>query len=173
MKDHIPLVKPSQKAKKQPWLNSDAILPCAEKRKAFKKWTYCKTERNWQTYAEKRNKATRSCRATKVNFERELASSIKTDPKSFHSYVRSQLKSKSHIADLESQDGSLLSSEVQKAEVLNSFCSSAVKKKPSSLKTDKSPDMGAIHPFLFKECASEICDSVADLFNLLFHCFSR
>jgi len=171
------------------------LLPVRKKRSAFKKWNFCKTEHNWQLYAEKRNKATRSCRFAKRNFERELAGNLKTDPKSFHSYVRSQLKSKTHIADLESQDGSLLSSDVQKAELLNSFFSSVftnedvshiptmedrnfetflediyispsdVEKKLDKLKSNKSPGIDSIHPLLLKECAHELSEVLADMFN--------
>ena len=109
--------------------------------------------------------------------------------------MRSQLKTKTKIADLESNDGSLLSSDVQKAELLNSFFASVftnedtsyipsleerkfsstlenltvtpcdVEKRLKRLKTTKSPGIDAIHPVLLKECASEICEVVADMFN--------
>ncbi|MCG8075274.1 MAG: endonuclease/exonuclease/phosphatase family protein, partial [Candidatus Thiodiazotropha taylori] len=55
--DHVPMIRPSRKAKKQTWLNSDAIAACTEKKRAYKKWKFCKNERNWQLYAESRNKA--------------------------------------------------------------------------------------------------------------------
>ena len=193
---HVPKVRPSQKAKKQPWLNRDAITAVQDKKRAWKTYTFCKTQQNYQKYAGKRNKATRACRDAKINFERKLANNIKTDSKSFWSYVRSQSKTKSGIGDLESQDGSLLSTDIQKAELLNSFFASVfttedltsvpelcdrqftntledltiippnVKKKLNNLKTSKSPGIDSIHPLFLKECSEELCVSIADLFNL-------
>jgi len=38
--DHVPLVKPSKRAKKQPWLNGDAVTACAEKKVGFQEMEF-------------------------------------------------------------------------------------------------------------------------------------
>ena len=75
-------------------------------------------------YAEIRNKATRQCRSAKIGFEKEIAKNIKSDNKSFWNYVRSQTNTRVGISDLQSNDGTLTSSDAQKAELLNAFFSS-------------------------------------------------
>ncbi len=189
-------MKPSNKCKKKPWLNKEAILSIKDKQRAWTKYSYCKTKQNYQHYAEKRNTATRTCRLAKINFEREIARNIKSDSKSFWNYVRSQSKTKSAIGDLESDNGTLTSSDLCKAELLNAFFVSVfteedtsyipsineksfnepladiyispemVKKKLCQLKTSKSPGIDAVHPLLLKECHEEICDIVTKLFNM-------
>ena len=116
---HVPKVKLSKKCKKKPWLNRDSIVAIQKKKSAWKKYIHCKTDTNFQRYAEFRNKATRACRLARKMFETEIACNIKTDSKSFWNYVRSKSKTRTGIGDLESE--SLLTTDRQKAELLNSF----------------------------------------------------
>ena len=124
IEEHIPKIKPSNKTKKKPWLNYDAILAVESKKRAWKKYKNCKSKQNYQKYAEIRNKATSACRSAKVFYEKELAANIKTDAKSFWNYVKSQSKTSVSIGDLEDSNGLLTSSDTQKAEILNAFISS-------------------------------------------------
>ena len=55
---HVPKSRPSNRAKKKPWLNHDAISAIKEKKRAWKSYLLCKTKPKFQVYAEKRNKAT-------------------------------------------------------------------------------------------------------------------
>ena len=196
IENHIPKIKPSSKAKKKPWLNRDSLNAIQDKKQAWKKYCLCKTKYNFQLYSEKRNKATRACRNAKINFEKQIADNIKTDTKSFWNYVRSQSKTRTGISDLQTDDGTLLTSDVQKAEILNSFFSSVftdedisiipsldvrsfdecldsinitpeiVKKKLDKLKTNKAAGVDNIHPLLLKECAIEISSIVTNIFNM-------
>ena len=193
---HVPKTVPSNSRKKKLWINKEALQAIDEKNKAWKKYRACKTKHNYQLYAEKRNKSTHANRKAKSNFERLVAENIKTDSKSFWNYVRSKNKTRTGISDLYTSDGSLSNSDVQKAELLNNFFSSvftdedlsvipdvgerafnyplesititveAVEKKLKQLKTDKSPGMDNIHPIILKECSSEICKPLTDLFNI-------
>lgn len=107
--------------KKQPWLKKDAILAVQDKKRAWKKYCTCKSKQNYQLYVEMRNKATKTCRIAKMNFEKELVNNIKTDSKSFWSYIPFKSMTKSGIADLVAHDGTLLTSDIQKADLLNRF----------------------------------------------------
>lgn len=125
----------------------------------------------------------------KMNFEYELVNNIKTDSKSFWSYIRSNFKTKSGIADLEAHDGSMLTSDIQKADLLNRFFVSVftdedlnsvpdfpdknidstleciaitqeqVEKKLQKLNTSKAPGMDSIHPH-------ELCGPITSLFDI-------
>lgn len=191
----IPKHKPSNKTKKKPWLNKDAIIAIEAKVKAWKIYLMCKTKQNFQKYAELRNKATRECRNARFFFEQKLSENIKSDSKSFWNYVRAQSKTKSGISDLESSDGTMTTSDLEKAELLNSFFSSVftnentthipelaerefhselnnlnitpetVAKKLSKLNASKSPGIDAIHPKVLKECCAQISNVLSSIFN--------
>ena len=198
IENNVPSVTPSNKAKKKPWLNRDALTSVKNKKKAWKKYRLCRNPHNFQLYAEARNKATRECRNAKLNYEKLIAINIKEDSKSFWNYVRMQSKTRTGIGDLESSDGTLSSSDHQKAELLNTFFASVfteedtstiptidgidieehleqveitpekVKKKLNNLKTSKSPGIDNIHPLLLKECSEELCGIITKLFNQSF-----
>lgn len=191
----VPKFSPVNKSKKNPWMNRDSVNAVKEKRKAWKRYSHCKSKQNFQTYAEKRNKSTAACRTARINFERKLAENIKTDSKSFWNYVNSQTKTKHGICDLTDQDGNLTSSDIQKANLLNTFFSSVftnektdviptlvdrnftsdlsdlhisndmVVKKLNKLNPGKSPGIDGIHPKVLKECSECISEFLSSMFN--------
>ena len=57
-------------------------------------------------------------------FEKQIAGEAKRNPKAFYRYARSKMKTKSTVGDLERLDGTMADTDVQKAEVLNSFFAS-------------------------------------------------
>ena len=61
------------------------------------------------------------------NFERQLVGSLKECVKPFWRYVNSRIKTKSGIGDLKRQDGSLASSDLEKANLLSEFFTSVFK----------------------------------------------
>ena len=88
------------------------------------KYLHNKTNQNYDHYKTARNDVIRELRRSKYNYERDLAAKIKTDNKLFWSYVRSKMKTKSNIGQLELPDGSLTNDSQQKAEILNSYFAS-------------------------------------------------
>ena len=52
---------------------------------------------------------------------KKLASNVKTDPKSFYAYVRSQSKTKTSVGSLKNGDGVLISNDLEMSEILNSY----------------------------------------------------
>ena len=67
-------------------------------------------------------------RRSKYEFERNLATKIKTDSKLFWSYIRSRLKTKSKLTQLEKHDGTLTNDSREKAEVLNQYFATVFEK---------------------------------------------
>ena len=53
-----------------------------------------------------------------------VASKAKTEPKHFWSYVKSKVKSKSNVSNLTKEDGTLTTSDKEKAKILNDFFTS-------------------------------------------------
>ena len=71
-------------------------------------------------YCKSRNQARWECRKAKKEFEHELAKESKTNPKAFYSYVNSKLKTRSGIANLDTETGKV-TTDKDKAEALNNF----------------------------------------------------
>lgn len=194
MDHHIPKSKPGMKRKKK-WVTGKAATAIQDKKKAWKKYTYCKTKEHYSAYVNKRNQCTGEVRRAKKDFERKLIQNVKEDAKSFWSYIRSKTKTKSTIGDIEDNDGVLTSDCLGKAEILNSFFGSVfvnedasevpelpvrvfneelkdivvtpeiVQKQLLKLNSTKSPGDDQMHPRVLKELNSEICDPLAELFN--------
>ena len=67
------------------------------------------------------NKASKAVKLAKRNFEKQIAKKIKSDPKSFYSYVKSKTKFKSTIGPLSNDNGDLVGDYREMAELLNTF----------------------------------------------------
>ena len=70
------------------------------------------------------NQAKRECRKAQKEFEKKLAKESKKDQKTFYKYAQSKLKTRTGIAHLAREDGSLTTTDKQKADVLNIVFSS-------------------------------------------------
>ena len=63
-------------------------------------------------------------RKCKYEYESDLASKIKSDPKLFWSYVRSKMKTKTSLSQLKQPCGTLTNDNTHKAELLNKYFAS-------------------------------------------------
>ena len=127
--------------------------------------------------------------------EKSLANEIKTKPKSFWKYAKSQLKTKPGIPALNKADGTKEKTAKEKAGALNKFFISVftlednvnmpkpkesnvaetlstinitpemVREKLRNLNPDKSPGDDRWHPYFLKELADVICVPLTILFN--------
>ena len=70
--------------------------------------------RNYEIYKSARNQAKAELRKAKYEYEKDLASKIKTGNKLFWSYIRSKIK-KSSLDELEMPNGDLTSGSQEKA----------------------------------------------------------
>ena len=87
----IPKTTPGKHKKKHKWIDKNAMTAIKDKKKAWKKYSMCKNDQNYQKYSEQRNKATSACRSAKYQFEKRLASNISNDSNPFGAmYVPNQ-----------------------------------------------------------------------------------
>ena len=164
------------------------------KRKAFKYFKKYPTLNNKITYHNHRNICNSAIKNAKFLKELNIASKIKSNPKSFYNYFNAQVKPKEKISNLKKADGTLTVNDQEKAEVLNSFFSSVFvnesndpvpdfSTKSSStinniiiteenmlsvlkkLNISKSPGPDKIHPRILRE----LCHELAHPFYLLFN----
>ena len=91
---------------------------------AWKRFTYSQSYTDYEEYCKIRNSATKAVKFAKKKYQKGIAESIKTSPKSFWSHVKEETKSKSNIGDLRDKIGELKTEDQEKVEILNYFFAS-------------------------------------------------
>ena len=165
------------------------------KRSKWLKYKHCSTYNNFLKYKEARNQVVFHLRRCKINFEKKLASNIKSDSKEFWKYVRSNTKTTITVGKLETLDGKMLNNDVEIAERLNNHFASVfteedesnipvfedkvyiietrttsitkekVSKIITELKQSKSQGPDGLHPKVIKECVVGISEPLTKIFN--------
>ena len=134
-------------------------------------------------------------RECKYEYERDLASKIKSDPKLFWSYVRSKMKTKTSLSQLKQACGILTNDNTQKPELLNKYIASVfetegpgplpefpdrnfietlstieiiadnIKKPILKLKPSKSQGPDNLHPKVIKDCSDQLIEPLKLIFT--------
>ena len=81
-------------------MNRKARKAIRKKTKTWKKYRQTGNAEDYEQYRMALNKATKTVRKAKGDFEIKLAAEIKRDSKSFFSYARSKLRTKEQIGPL-------------------------------------------------------------------------
>ena len=123
----IPDTTPAKRPKNI-YLTPEAIRKKELKNRLWKRYKKSRTPYNNNRFVHARNDLRSLTRKLRREFERKIASEIKTSPKQFWSYVKSKTKCRQKIPPLKRTDGSFASSTVDKAETLNTFFSSVFTK---------------------------------------------
>ena len=116
----------SKKVKnKAKWVTKRVTRFRRAKTKAWNKYISSgKDQKFFDRYKIKLRKSVRENRKAKENYEQRLASNIKTDCKSFYSYVNSKRRAKDRVGPLKDSAGKVLNNDRETAEVLNDYFSS-------------------------------------------------
>ena len=142
-------------------------------------------EQNYELYKQARNKVTTEIRRSKYNYEKKLASKIKTDSKLFCT----------NLNELKQACGSLTNDNQQTADLLNCYCASVfetegsgplpdlpdtefmevlktigitdddIKKATAKLKPSKSQGPDNLHPKFIKECSEQLNEPLKNIFT--------
>ena len=86
-----------------------------------RRWRNSKDKEDYLSYAKARNQARSACRRAVRLYEKGIVSQIKQNPKHFWRYLKSKLKVRHGVANLEREDCTLTDTYFDKAQVLNSF----------------------------------------------------
>ena len=111
----------------RPYVNQACLNTLSVKHRKWTKYRNSMTNRNYVIYKSARNQAKAELGKAKYEYEKDLASKIKTDNKLFWSYVGSKMKTKSSSGELEMPNGDLTSDSQEKADILNNFFVSVFK----------------------------------------------
>ena len=196
VEEYVPVSKVSNGAdRKNPYVNRQSLIAIKKKHTKWQKFLHNKTDHNYTQYKMARNNVISELRRSKYSYEKDLASKIKTDNKLFWSYVRSKIKTKSNIGQMESIDGNYTNDNQEKAEILNSYFASVfemegtevlpdfddrvfaepltsivinatkISKATDKLKASKSQGPDQIHPKLIKECKDLLLEPLETIFQ--------
>jgi len=103
------------------WMNSRAFAQVRRKKKAFERFRSSKDGTQYLAYVKERNAAKRETRRAVRDYEKSIARKSKKNPQTFFKYANSKLKTRSGVAELQREDGSVTQTDEEKAEVLNRF----------------------------------------------------
>ena len=116
----VPMKKGKKNLKqKLYWLTTEVKKAIRERDTQWLKWRDMKTETNWKQYQIKRNKACKAKRMAKWSAEVKVIQKIKTDKKLFYNYIKGKTKRKTGIGAVQTEDGSLSTSDFETANILN------------------------------------------------------
>ena len=116
----VPRFKPRAR-KSPPWIDKDARTCIRERNKAWSVYRKNKSEENWSNYKSIRNETGRKLTKSKVNYENNLASKIKENPKLFWNYVKLSSGGKKDIPAIKDDLGRSITNDQEKVEIFNNY----------------------------------------------------
>lgn len=110
------------------WLKKSLITKIKSRSNSWKKFKDNPSFDSEAKYKRLRNSITSDIRKAKKEYENKLAEKIKTDPKSFYSYIRSKSQTKVKIGPLRSEQGELVEGSEGMGQILNKYFASVFTK---------------------------------------------
>ena len=121
-------MKKQGKRSKNKHLSKEAFRKIRHKQKMWRVYKHTGKDIDYEVYKEALNAATNEVRQSKRNCEHKLAQNIKSDSKSFYSYVRSKQDVRDKVGPLEDNAGNIITQECLMAYELNMHFSSVFTK---------------------------------------------
>ncbi|WAR22203.1 hypothetical protein MAR_016177, partial [Mya arenaria] len=185
VENFIPECNTKGGCKKPKWMDYYCVRKVKKKYHAWKRYTYSRSYRDYQSYCKIRNSTTKAIRFSKKKYQKGVAESSKTSQKSFWSFVKGKTKTRSGIGDLRDKNGNI-ATEIRQiftrednSEIPNfedklereNFISDIivspqlVLKHLKALNASKACGPDNCHPFFLKQCAEEIYIPLSEIFQ--------
>ncbi|KFW04519.1 hypothetical protein N327_07886, partial [Fulmarus glacialis] len=120
----IPTCKKSGKEGKRPaWLSRDLLVKLKGKKEMHRQWKQGQV--SWEEYRDAARLCRDGVRKAKARLKLNLVKDAKNNKKGFYGYVSQKRKVKESISPPMSKTGKLVTTDEEKAEVLNNFFASA------------------------------------------------
>ena len=182
-------------APRKKWLDTITLEKVRQKHRQYRRWLRTRLDEDHREYVKARNIASRACKKAKANYERMIAEQAKENQKPFWAYVKSKTGTRTGIADLKCEDGSIAETDKEKADVLNTFFQSVYTNEPAGdlpdpptynmestlsdfeiteeevrkilkgLKTSKAAGLDGIPAILLVEAADQLTTPVTEIFR--------
>ena len=109
-----------------PWMNRKALKAVRKKYHSWRRYQETKSHKRYLDYVKVRNKTSKSLRKLKKEFEKKLASEVKTNPKAFFNYANHYKKASNTFIRLkknnpDGKDDEFTVNDSDTADVLNKF----------------------------------------------------
>ena len=114
------------------WMNRKTFVQIKKKHNTYKRWIHSSTGTNYIKYRQQCNKVKAMTRKSIKAFGKSITDKVKSNPKSFWKYANSKRKCKIKIGDLTADNGSIIDSDENKVDLLNSFFTSVFTKEDLS-----------------------------------------
>jgi len=106
-------------------MDEKALRKVKKKHQVWQRYQQTREAADYLAYTRARNQARWATRGAIRRFERKIAEETKTNPKAFWRYAKTQLKTKTSIADMETgHQNERTSSDQEKAKILNDYFAS-------------------------------------------------
>ena len=181
------------------WMDEKVAAAVKRKTEAFTKYRQSREGTYYINYRRAANRLKAEVRKAVRTFEKKIATEAKRNPKAFFNYARSKMKTRTGVSDLEYQDGRMAHTDVEKAELLNTFFSDVFTKEDlvtrpkfeqrayrepltditinddmvaavlGRLKPNKSPGGDGLHPRVLVELKNEMATSLRMIFTRSLH----
>lgn len=122
----IPKKTTSNKKDKSPWMTQNIKKSVKKKYKMFKRFLETENSRDYHDYVKTRNEVSKAIKKSKKQYEKNIASKVKENPKAFWKFVNSSRKCRENVSALQKEDGFLATSDKDKADILINFFSSVL-----------------------------------------------
>ncbi|XP_064908670.1 uncharacterized protein LOC135578557 [Columba livia] len=119
----IPVCRKASWRGRQPaWLNREILNEIRNKKRLYRLWK--KGLATYEEFMEIARSCRKNIRETKVQFEVNLANSVRDNKKSFFKYVNNKRRGKENLHSLLDSEGNIVNKDEEKAEVLNTYFAS-------------------------------------------------
>ena len=186
----------STKYVKPPWMKPSTLQLVKKKHNLLIRFLNTRKDADKAAYHSIRNQVAHQTASDRIKFEEKIAAETKENVNAFWRYVNSSRKSKKSIPDLIKPDKSKATTDLEKAEVLNSQFSSvftsedlsnlpalpevnilqtldsitithaSIIKKLKNLRSDKAPGPDGVHPHLLKTLANTFAPILSMIFSI-------
>ncbi|KGL80537.1 hypothetical protein N309_03760, partial [Tinamus guttatus] len=123
----IPVCKKSGRGGRRPaWMSKELVAMLKQKAAVYRMWK--KGQAPWEKYRNVVRECRDATRKAKARLEHNLARDVKNNKKKFFKYINSKKKSKENVGPLADGMGTLVTNNIEKAELLNAFFASVFTK---------------------------------------------
>ena len=125
--EFIPLATVGTDSKPK-WMDKSVFMALKDKKRAWNKYYYCRSVKNFENYKLVRNKLKMVISEARRNMEKKIALEVKVKPKSFWNYVAKKTKPSDTLSQLRNISGELTQSNEETASCLNTYFASVFTK---------------------------------------------